>query len=50
MLEVGVFLPTEELLALEDQRRYPGGPLVEAERELEKSVELAAALHGPYLD
>ena len=50
VLEVGVQLAIEEEAALDLERRDPGGPDVQAERQVDEFADLAASLHGGDLD
>jgi hypothetical protein len=43
VLEEGVLLPVQELASLRDQRRDPEGAAMEAKRELDERVQVAAA-------
>src|SRR3954451_21310514 len=50
MLEVGVLLLVQELLALEDERRDPWSSLMEPERQLDEPLQLPRTLHRSDLD
>src|SRR4029077_120995 len=50
MLEVGVLLLVQELLALIDQGRDPGSALMEPKRQLDELLQLTPALHGSNLN
>src|SRR5262249_36379550 len=50
VLEIRVLVPVQELTPLGDQRRDPGGALVQPERELDELGQLAPPLDGSHLN